>query len=430
MPISDHQAVPAFHNGKRIRGIYRQADGSFKVRKGAVEITVPEYIYSFDFTVSGQRFRSVFGRESEHGTIGANGKWESSAIAMAVEALLRFKKNAKNGKGATSIKEEIELSREVAEEEKRLKKQEKTIAELIDLFLDDIARTAPNIKTLEPSTINEYRLNLKRDVEPAIGKLKAKSIEREDIAEIIENIAKRGAFVQANRTLATCSRLFNWALKKGRVRYNPCALMEKYPEKPRTRVLTEPEKKEPCKNLPTHAEIKILWENLSEDFFCTEACILLLCIMLGARPGEICAMKWEDIDEDNWWSLDKTKGHVILDCYLTKTARGIIRRKQNSVYVFPKKTDNTAPFSVNSLSKYVVRKKYFGLPPWQPRDLRRTFTTLSTGFGFDDKIINKAQARKDSSILRKHYDKRKYYPEIKSLFEIVEKEIIRIVESK
>lgn len=80
------------------------------------------------------------------------------------------------------------------------------------------------------------------------------------------------------------------------------------------------------------------------------------------------------------------------------------------------------------LSKYVREyHQYFGLEPWQPRDLRRTFTTLAKGFCFSDLIINKAQARKDSSVIRMHYDKRRYYEELRQLFETVEREVLRII---
>jgi integrase len=429
MAKTDLKSVDAIYNGRKISGIYRRQTGTFEAKKGAVKIIVPEYEYWLDFTVAGKRYRSVFGKESDFGRIGATGKWESHAVERAVEALVRFRENAKGGAGPTSIREEQALARQAKEERRRRERRQKTVAELAEMFLADIGVVAPNIKTTKPRTIREYRLNLHRDVIPAIGTRKAKTIEREDFAEIIGKVVKRGKIVQANRTLAACSRLFNWALSKGLVLYNPCAMMRKYEEKPRERVLTEPEQKEAPTEKARHEEIKALWPRLTEQGEQTEAKILLLCMLTGARPGEICNMRWEDID-GSWWTLseEETKTGVTLDCYLTPTALAIIGTRREKGFVFTLASDSDRALPEDRLSRFVRKQhQYFSLEPWQPRDLRRTFTTLAKGFGYSDLIVNKAQARKDSSVIRTHYDKRRYYDELRQLFEAVEREILRII---
>ena len=430
MATKDLKSVVAVNNGKPVRGIYSRKIGTFEIRKGAIKIKAPQYEYWFDFTVAGNRYRSVFGRESEFGKIGATGKWESIAIEEAVKALLKFKENAKSGEGPTSIKEELKLARKVADEKRRKEMRQKTVSELTELFLKDISIDKPGIKTNKPRTIKEYRQNLYRDVLPHIGNQKAKNVEREDIAEVIEKIVAKGKIVQANRTLAACSRLFNWALSKGRVRYNPCAMMAKYDEKPRERVLTEPEKKERSYEPARHEEIKALWAALSEIKKQVEAKVLLTCILTGSRPGEVCRMRWEDIDADNWWTVhrDEIKTEVELECLLTTTTMEVLGEHKDSGYVFPLITNKERPLPVARLSKFVREThNYFGLQPWQPRDLRRTFTTLAKGFDFSDLIINKAQARRDRSVIREHYDKRRYYEEMRKLFETVEREVLRII---
>jgi len=342
---------------------------------------------------------------------------------------VRFRENARDGSGPTSIREEQALARQAEEEKRRRERREKTVAKLVEMFLEDISVVAPNIKTTRPRTIQEYRLNLYRDVIPAIGTRKAKTIEREDIAEIIGKIVKRGKIVQANRTLASCSRLFNWALSQGLVLYNPCAMMRKYEEKPRERVLTEPEQKEASPEKPGHEEIQTLWNRLTEQGEQAEARILLLCILTGARPGEICNMRWEDID-GSWWALseEETKTDVTLDCYLTETALVILGTQGETGFVFTLASDPDRALPENRLSRFVRKQhQYFGLEKWQPRDLRRTFTTLAKGLGYSDLIINKAQARKDRSVIRTHYDKRRYFDELRQLFEAVEREILRII---
>ncbi|MGE4343638.1 MAG: hypothetical protein AB7F20_05035 [Geoalkalibacter sp.] len=119
---------------------------------------------------------------------------------------------------------------------------------------------------------------------------------------------------------------------------------------------------------------------------------------------------------------------MTLDCYLTETALGILGTKGETGFVFTLASDPDRALPEDRLSRFVRKQhQYFGLEKWQPRDLRRTFTTLAKGFGHSDLIINKAQARTDSSVIRTHYDKRSYYDELRQLFEAVEREILRIL---
>ena len=105
MAISDYKSVDAKdRNGNPVRGICRRETGTFEAKKGAVKIAVPEYEYYFVFSVAGKRYRSVFGKESDHGKIGARGTWESSAIEAAVDALLRYRSNAVRGEGRRAAK--------------------------------------------------------------------------------------------------------------------------------------------------------------------------------------------------------------------------------------------------------------------------------------------------------------------------------------
>jgi integrase len=426
--MNGFKVIAAYDQNIPVSGIYIRKIGTFTVNKGIAPITVDQYEYAFNFRVNGRSYRSMFGKESDYGKVGADGKWQSWALEKAVEARLRFEKNAINGVRPTSVKEERELNWKAAEDKKRQEQQEKTVEELVNLFLIDISNTGPGIKTNAPRTINEHRLNLKRDVVPVIGERKAKKITRRDISAILGTIAQRGAFVQSNRTKSSCCRLFNWAVDKDWVPYNPCANMSKYVEKPRERVLTEEEPKEDTGTPPSHKEIKTLCLKLMEHRELPEARILLLCILLGSREGEICNMYWENIDNQNWLTIhpDKTKTDVELACFLTPTASDLLGAKRKKGLIFTLKTKSDQAFSVNNLSKFVRDNEYFGLSPWQPRDLRRTFTTLAKSFNASNFIVNLAQARKDDSVLRKHYDKRRYYKELKELFLTIEQEILRI----
>lgn len=53
----------------------------------------------------------------------------------------------------------------------------------------------------------------RRELLPELGKLRAKSITRRQIREVLDGIAGRGAGVMANRTLALVRKVFNFGLQ-------------------------------------------------------------------------------------------------------------------------------------------------------------------------------------------------------------------------
>jgi integrase len=82
-----------------------------------------------------------------------------------------------------------------------------TVAQLADYYVEHYAKR-------QKKSWQEDERQLRKDVLPHLGHLKARAVRRRDIIDLVECIADRGAPVTANRTLAVISRMFNFAVER------------------------------------------------------------------------------------------------------------------------------------------------------------------------------------------------------------------------
>jgi integrase len=101
-----------------------------------------------------------------------------------------------------------------------------------------------------------------------------------------EIFARIEAPISANRTLAAASALFGWAMRQDLVPSNPCVGIERNPSKSRERVLSDD-------------EIPVIWDALGNS---VEGRALKVVLLSGQRPGEVRAMRWQDV-RGGWWHM-------------------------------------------------------------------------------------------------------------------------------
>ncbi|WEF25017.1 hypothetical protein [Paracoccus sp. S3-43] len=124
------------------------------------------------------------------------------------------------------------------------------------------------------STVKSNRDRAKRHLIPKLGHLKVPEVTRADIADLMKKMAKSP--VSANRMLAMCRKMFNvaevWGLRPDGS--NPCRHVPKYPERGKTRLITD-------------AEMRKLFEYLDRaDAEGLEHPFILLAIRLGSRSPD------------------------------------------------------------------------------------------------------------------------------------------------
>jgi integrase len=183
--------------------------------------------------------------------------------------------------------------------------------------LRDARRAVPNFKEFsdrylnehalprkKPRSVEEDRRNLRLHIWPELAKRRITDITELDIASLHARGKSRPA--NANRCLALLSHMFNIAEKWGeRTRgTNPCAHIDKYPERARERMLSPDELARLGDALRLAArgyphDFKVMGRAINrssaEDW--RAIALIRLLIFSGARLQEVMTMRWAEIDE-------------------------------------------------------------------------------------------------------------------------------------
>jgi integrase len=182
--------------------------------------------------------------------------------------------------------------------ERAAARQAPTVKELFDRFMTDYSEGRN-----KPSTVKSNRGYGKRYIIPILGALKVPDVTRADISLLMKKMSRKPT--NANRVLAAVRKMFNmaevWGMRPDGS--NPCRHIPKYPERGKTRLITDGEMRKLFEYLD-RAEA----EGLEHPF-------IILAIRLqfefAARMSEILELEWTWIDFDNRrvvWPDSKTGG--------------------------------------------------------------------------------------------------------------------------
>lgn len=187
-----------------------------------------------------------------------------------------------------------------------------TFGELAEQYLRDYAKKRK--KTWQDD---------ERIIQRELGRwrhVKARDLKRRDVIALLQQIADRPAPIRANRIQAVIRKIFNWALGRDLVEYNPCAGVVPFgKEKRRTRVLTD-------------EEIVKFWRAC--EFYgqpvigCSAARIFQLALLTAQRGQEVRHLRWQDLDlRAAWWTVpaEFTKTGVATRVPLNRPALRILR---------------------------------------------------------------------------------------------------------
>ncbi len=161
-----------------------------------------------------------------------------------------------------------------------------TVRELGEQFINEYSKTRN-----KPSTVETYQGQIDRYLVPLLGRVKVPDLTRADVTGMMRDLAKTPT--TANRVLACLRKMLNMAEVWG---YrpdgsNPCRHVPKYPEKGKTRYITDDEL----------ARIYAYLDDADVDGL--EHPTLTLAIRLqfefSARRSEICDLEWAWVDLDN-----------------------------------------------------------------------------------------------------------------------------------
>lgn len=329
----------------------------------------------------------------------SDGRWEARIIIghkndgspMYKSAFAKTQKSA-----LKELHQLIELYRDVdLTEDCRM-----TLGEWLDKWLDEYM-----IFTIRESTLDSYRAMVKNQVKPFIGGKQIASLTTADMQKFYNKIKKEGRVREHpihGKTLADSMvrgvhmmlhEALDTAVKERLIAKNPTngTTVSKcnYPEK---QILGDDQLETFLKAIKGHE----YWC----DFFYVE-------VMTGLRRGEICGLKWQDINfEENKLQVKrsisvKKGGGVSIGETKTETGvRSILmppsvadvlqNRKQTAIteWVFPNFMHPEQPISpATAYRKLKIILKHAGLPLIRFHDLRHTFATHATHGGVDPKTL-------------------------------------------
>ncbi len=165
-------------------------------------------------------------------------------------------------------------------------------------------------------------------------------------------------------------------------------------------------------------EVRRLWHDDTMSWAGRQVCRLLLAT--GARVNEIAQAAWAEFDLGaGTWLLpvSRSKNKRELLSPLTPLTVELLTETRavwpDSRWLFPSRHHTKdQPFSETAMGKLVrLHCQKSGWEPWQPRDLRRTFKTLTGEVGLSLEIRNRIQGHALTDVGSRHYDRYGYLVE-------------------
>ena len=275
-----------------------------------------------------------------------------------------------------------------------------TLGEWMDKWLDEYM-----IFAIRESTLDSYRGMVKNQVKPFIGNKQLASLTTADVQKFYNKIKKEGRVREHpvhGKTLAdSMVRGVHMMLHEAL----DMAVKERLLAKNPTNGTTIPKCNYPEKQILGDNQLETFLEAIrGQEYWCD---FFYVEVMTGLRRGEICGLKWQDIDfEENKLRVKRSvsvkKGGGV-NIGETKTETGVRciemppsvaellkNRKQTAIteWVFPAFLNPEQPIHPQAAyRKLKVILKNAELPLIRFHDLRHTFATHATQGGVDPKTL-------------------------------------------
>ncbi len=296
---------------------------------------------------------------------------------------------------ARSRRGEVEQGADPQADRMRGREGEASFARLAALYMDSHA------KAKKRSWKEDQRI-LEKDLLPVWKDRPAESITRREIAELVERIARRGAPIMANRTLALIGKICAFGVEREFLEHNPrVGLSMPSKERPRDRTLSM-------------EEIKALWREL-DRLPLLMASIFRVLLLTGQRSAPVMQMKKADIEGDIW-TIPGTvmKSHHEHRVFFSSQCLEVLDRCRNeapeSAWMFPSLKKEDAP--ICAMGKALARVRSLCGFQFTRHDLRRTCATHLSRLGCPRHLLTQVLDHADGSVTS-IYDRYSYDEELR-----------------
>ena len=225
---------------------------------------------------------------------------------------------------------------------------------------------------LKPRSYVEVERHLLKNCKALHG-LPLVKVDRRAVARRISAIATNNGNVTANRTRASLSAFFSWAMREGLMDSNPVIGTNQHKEKSRERVLSD-------------TELEAIWNATADNS--DYSAIVRLLLLTGQRADEIGSLRWSEI-VGNEIRLPGTRtkngrDHVVP---LSTAAAAILSgRERRDEFVFGRTAGR--PFKGWGVSQQALDQRLGAeFEHWTNHDLRRSMATKMAESGTSPHII-------------------------------------------
>lgn len=282
------------------------------------------------------------------------------------------------------------------------------------LFVKDLMAIWLNLRAIEvkESTYNQYETIIRSHIVPFFDGMRISSLTPEIIADFIRTLQKNGRTDKdgglSEQTVDLITRIFRSAIKLAQKRYglNLDYLLD----------VRAPATKMNHVEIFGASECQTIANSVlsSPDLV---GCGFLLALSFGLRIGEVCGLKWSDIDYvELTMTINRTVmrlnkgGHSQLVVQTPKTDNSNRTvpitpdmaellsnlQKDTSSDAFILSASTTKPYDPRNLQKrFEVFQKRHGIPHHSFHTLRHTFATRVIEQGYDPKAVSEILGHKD-----------------------------------
>lgn len=322
--------------------------------------------------------------------------------------------SARSGTGRRQAEEELAAMVAKASQGK-LSADRRTVEELILAWLDHIEPHR------SPTTIRKYRDIANRIVVPAIGSIKLRALTARHLDALYASLTAKGnKATTVRRVHALIGAALHQAEKWDLVEVNVAR-----------KASPPPVRQEPIV-APSPAEVRAVVE-AAEAIEPALGSMLLVGALTGARRGELCALRWSDLDleahtltiarsvyetEGGGWAEKETKTHQARTIGLDEVAVAVLGRHRHQVvtlaeelhldlppdaFVFSRSPQGLEPIRPDVVSKLTKRAAKAAGVDTHLHALRHFSATQAIAAGFDPVTVAGRLGHRDSSVTLRVY---------------------------
>lgn len=255
----------------------------------------------------------------------------------------------------------------------------------------------------------DLKARIDKDIKPHLGQLTTEGVKPADIDKMLRAIIERGSPTIANDILKWTRRIFDYAIKRHIVQYNPAAAFT---------VLDAGGKSGARERVLSQAELVELFEVMRniDGFPKINGLAVKLLLLLAVRKGELIRAKRCEFDLDTaLWHLpaDRTKTNtaitIPLSHHAVDTIRAIMALSESSEWLLPARKKQATPhIHENTLNVALAKVKplMVNSDDFCVHDLRRTARSHLAALGVDSHIAERCLNHKLKGIegVYNHHD--------------------------